>query len=228
MRTLNLMPFGFTPTESLVYQVLLTTGPGTGYGIARAASLARANAYSALEGLVSKGAARVDGTRPKRYRPEAPTALVARITSQHGQALDALRDHLAEITVPESPTIVEVESARGSLQLIAHDVGRATTSVRLLAPADAFPILTPSLRKAAGSGVALELRALEPVELPFATVTTAHPGHQWPGQPLVVVVDNKSAVMAARVGADVRGHWSTAPAFVAAAALAFERFGMEP
>lgn len=228
MRTLNLQPFGFTPTESLVYQVLLTTGPGTGYGIARVASLARANAYSALEGLVSKGAARVEGVRPKRYRPEAPTALVARIASEHGQALDALRDHLAEISVPESPTLVEIESARGSLQLIAHDVGRATSTVRLLAPADAYPILTPSLRKAAGSGVSLDLRALESIELPFATVHQAHAGHHWPGQPLVSVVDGKSAVMAARIGADVLGHWSTAPAFVAAAGLAFERFGMEP
>jgi sugar-specific transcriptional regulator TrmB len=228
MRTLNLMPFGFTPTESLVYQVLLTTGPGTGYGIARAASLARANAYSALEGLVSKGAARVEGTRPKRYRPEAPTALVARIASQHGQALDALRDHLAKISVPESPTLVEIESARGSLQLIAHDIGRAATSVRLLAPSDAYPLLVPALRKAATAGVALDLRSLEPVDLPFSTVNRAHPGHQWPGQPLVVVVDDKSAVMAARVGSEVRGHWSTAPAFVAAAGLAFERFGTEP
>jgi sugar-specific transcriptional regulator TrmB len=228
MRTLNLMPFGFTPTESLVYQVLLTTGPGTGYGIARAAGLARANAYSALEGLVTKGAARVEGTRPKRYRPEAPTALVAQITSRHGQALDELRSHLAEISVPDSPTLVEIESARGSLQLIAHDIGRASVSIRLLAPADAFPPLTPALRKAASSGVALSLSAFEPVELPFATVTAAHPGHHWPGQPLVAVIDDKSAVMASRTGADVRGHWSTAPAFVAAAGLAFERFRTAP
>ncbi len=228
MRTLNLIPFGFTPTESLVYQVLLTTGPGTGYGIARAASLARANAYSALEGLVSKGAARVEGVRPKRYRPEAPTALVAKIASDHGQALDALREHLAEITVPDSPTLVEIESARGSLQLIAHDVGRAQASVRLLAPADAYPILTPSLRKAAASGVSLDLRSIDSVALPFATVGVAHEGHHWPGQPLVAVVDEKSAVMAARTGTEVRGHWSTAPAFVAAAALAFERFGTAP
>lgn len=196
MPPLNLMPFGFTPTESLVYQVLLTSGPGTGYGIARAASLARANAYSALEGLVSKGAARVEGTRPKRYRPEAPTALVARIASEHGQALDALRTRLAEISVPDSPTLVEIESARGSLQLIAHDVGRATESVRLLAPADAFPILTPALRKAAHSDVRLHLRALEPVELPFAAVEAAHAGHQWPGQPLVAVVDDRSSTSA--------------------------------
>ena len=35
MAHLNLTPFGFTPTESLVYEVLLTGGPGTGYAIAR-------------------------------------------------------------------------------------------------------------------------------------------------------------------------------------------------
>ena len=60
----DLTRFGFTPTEGLVYQVLLTGGPGTGYAIARPPGLARANAYSALEGLVAKGAARVDGGRP--------------------------------------------------------------------------------------------------------------------------------------------------------------------
>ncbi|NOT09276.1 MAG: TrmB family transcriptional regulator, partial [Gemmatimonadales bacterium] len=52
MATLDLTTFGFTPTESLVYEVLLRGGPGTGYAIARAAGLARANAYGALEGLV--------------------------------------------------------------------------------------------------------------------------------------------------------------------------------
>ena len=48
MARIDLTPFGFTPTESLVYEVLLTGGPGTGYAVARAAGLARANAYSAL------------------------------------------------------------------------------------------------------------------------------------------------------------------------------------
>ena len=82
------------PPKSLVYEVLLTGGPGTGYAIARAAGLARANAYSALEGLVSKGAARVDGGRPRRYRPEAPAGLIARISNDHGQALERLSREL--------------------------------------------------------------------------------------------------------------------------------------
>src|SRR6185436_16037470 len=94
---------GFTPTESLVYEVLLRSGPGTGYAIARSAGLARANAYSALEGLVQKGAARVEPGRPKRYRPEPPATLIARITDLQAHVLDTLSTALAEISVPRAP-----------------------------------------------------------------------------------------------------------------------------
>jgi sugar-specific transcriptional regulator TrmB len=147
MARINLTHFGFTPTESLVYEVLLTNGPGTGYALAKAAGLARANAYSALEGLVAKGAARVDGGRPKRYRPEPPTGLIARITNDHGLALDRLSSDLESLTVPGTPTVVEIDSARAVLQLITHDVARAAESVALLAPPDAFPLLAPALRR---------------------------------------------------------------------------------
>src|SRR5512141_1112170 len=100
MPHIDLTHFGFTPTESLVYEVLLTGGAGTGYAIARAAGLARANAYSALEGLVAKGAARVEAGRPKRYRPEEPAALIARIATDHGLALERLSADLDTISVP--------------------------------------------------------------------------------------------------------------------------------
>src|ERR687893_3042479 len=106
MATVDLTPFGFTPTESLVYEVLLTSGPGTGYALARAAGLARANAYSALEGLVAKGAARVDGGRPRQYRPEPPTSLLARISNDQGRALERLSTELETISVPGTPTVV--------------------------------------------------------------------------------------------------------------------------
>src|SRR5688572_1092375 len=110
MPRLDLTHFGFTPTEGLVYEVLLTGGPGTGYAIARAAGLARANAYSALEGLVAKGAARVEPGRPRRYRPEAPAGLIARISNDHGLALERLSRELETVSVPSTPTLVEIES----------------------------------------------------------------------------------------------------------------------
>ena len=214
--SLDLTGFGFTPTESLVYEVLVRGGPGTGYAIARSAGLARANAYSALEGLVKKGAARVEEGRPKRYRPEPPATLVALIIDRHAQALDSLAAVLAGISGPASPTLVELASVRGVLQLLSHEIARAQVRVLLVAPVDAFPALTPALRKAAAGGVALTLAAPGPVDLPFATVGAASEPAGWPGEPVLFVVDERGAVMAARQGDQVTGHWGTDPVFLSA------------
>ncbi|MDZ4674919.1 MAG: helix-turn-helix domain-containing protein [Gemmatimonadota bacterium] len=222
---LDLTPFGFTPTESLIYEVLLTGGPGTGYAIARTAGLARANAYAALEGLVGKGAARSEEGKPKRYRPEPPTALLARIMDGHGAALDTLSATLEQISVPASPTLVAVSNARGALQLISHETARARESVHLLAPADAYPVLTPALRRAAGAGVALSLWSTGAVSLPFAQVAEISVGADWPGQPVILAVDGRSALLASRDGDQVDGHWGTAPTLVSAALLAMRALG---
>ncbi len=224
MARIDLTPFGFTPTESLVYQVLLTGGPGTGYAIARSAGLARANAYSALEGLVSKGAARLDAGRPRRYRPEPPPALLARISNSHGEAVERLTRELESISVPGTPTLVEIDSGRSILQLLSRDVARATVSLSLLAPPDAYPLIAPALRRPFASGVRMALFATGPVDLGFVPVQVATAdGAGWPGMPVLLIVDDRAALVAARDGGDARGHWSTAPAFVAAARLAFER-----
>ena len=228
MPRIDLTHFGFTPTESLVYEVLLTGGAGTGYAIARSAGLARANAYSALEGLVSKGAARVDVGRPKRYRPETPAALIARISTDHGLALERLSTDLDTVSVPATPTLVEIESGRAILQLITHDVARAVASVALLAPADAFPLLAPALRRPYSAGLPLMLCATTPVDLGFAVVEVVSGTHAWPGTPIISVVDDRSAILAARQGSGVRGHWTTAPAFGAGARLAREQFRRGP
>jgi sugar-specific transcriptional regulator TrmB len=222
---IDLTHFGFTPTESLVYEVLLTSGPGTGYAIARSAGLARANAYSALEGLVAKGAARVEGGRPRQYRPEAPAGLIARIAHNHGLALDRLSTDLETIAVPNTPTVVEIESGRAVLQLITHDVARASRSVGLLAPPDAFPLLAPALRRPVSASLPVSLWSTGPVDLGFASVELVSGDHGWPGMPIIAVVDDRSAILGFRQGNEVRGHWSAAPAFVAAARLALEQFG---
>lgn len=217
--TLDLTGFGFTPTESLVYEVLVRRGPGTGYAVARSAGLARANAYSALEGLVQKGAARVDEGRPKRYRPEPPPTLIARIVDRQAKDLDALRVVLDTVTVPPSPTLVELGSPRGLVQLLSHEIARADHRVRLVAPADTYPALIPALRKAGASGVVLELAASGPVSLPFAEVTVVPEPPGWPGEAILFLVPQRGAVLAARRGDDIEGHWGTDPVFQATTGL---------
>src|SRR5207247_684036 len=90
MPNVDLTPFGFTPTESVVYAALLQLGPSTGYGVSRATRLARANAYGALAGLVTRGAAHRTPGRPVQYRPTDPQALLAHLAAQPGDALDRL------------------------------------------------------------------------------------------------------------------------------------------
>jgi len=224
MGSLDLTGFGFTPTESLVYEVLLRSGPGTGYAIARSAGLARANAYSALEGLAQKGAARVEEGRPKRYRPEPPATLIARIVDRQAQALDTLSTVLDTISVPASPTLVELKSARGVVQLLSHEIARAERSVALVAPPDAFPALTPALRKASAGGVGLDLASTRSVELPFAPVAQARAAPGWPGEPILLSVDDKGAVIATRQGDAVKGHWGTDQVLVAAVVALIQSF----
>jgi sugar-specific transcriptional regulator TrmB len=225
MPSIDLTPFGFTPTESRVYEVLLSGGPGTGYAVARSAGLARANAYSALEGLVTKGAARTEDRQPRMFRAEPPASVLARIANTQGQALDQLSRALDGFGAPATLSIVELSSARGLLQLLTNEIGRAQDSVHLLAPAEAFPILAPSLRRAVTAGLRVVLRAEADVQLAFARVESIPTNLPWPGTPLVGVFDDRSAVIASREGTEVNGHWSSAPPFVAAARVTFAHFG---
>ncbi len=43
---------------------------------------------------------------------------------------------------------------------------------------------------------------------------------RWPGQPFLLVVDDRSALLASREGERVTGHWVAAPTLVAAKAIA--------
>ena len=224
MHPIDLTPFGFTPTESKVYQVLLTGGPGSGYAIAQTAGLARANAYSALEGLVAKGAARVEGGRPRRYRPEVPDTLIVRLSNQQARALDGLNEALAAISIPSTPTLVELDTPKATLQVLTRELARASTSVALLAPADAYPVLVPSLRRAVTAGLRVELLAPSAVELPFAAVAVVRAEAGWPGEPIVAEFDGRTGVIGHRVGTSVAAYWGVAPAFVAAARFTFERW----
>lgn len=212
---LDLTPFGFTPTEGFIYEILLTGGPGTGYTIARAAGLARANVYAALEGLVTKGAARVEEGRPRRFRPEPPSTLLARLSERQGEAMDQLSGALAALAAPETPTLVELTSARGAVQLMGHEIARAERSVALLAPADGCLALAPHLRRAAGAGVALDVSATASVPLGAIPVQVIDEP-DWPGQPVLLVVDDRAALVGARQGDAFSGHWGSGKAFVAA------------
>jgi sugar-specific transcriptional regulator TrmB len=222
---LDLTPFGFTPTESHIYEVLVSKGPGTGYAVARSAGLARANAYAALEGLVGKGAARVDEGRPKRYRPEPPSVLLGRIVDRQGHAVEALTEAMATITLPATPTLTELTTFRGLTQLLSLEIARARVEVLLCLPAEAYPQLAPALRRAVAASITLDLTADGPTDQSVVAVRTIDVGSRWPGRPLLAALDGRLALIGSMDGDRVTSHWGTAPAMVAAAALSIRGLG---
>lgn len=54
----KLMHFGLTRQESVIYAALFTEGVHTGYEVSKQTGISRSNTYTALAGLVEKGAAR--------------------------------------------------------------------------------------------------------------------------------------------------------------------------
>lgn len=223
----DLTPFDFTPTESLVYEVLVTRGPGTGYAVARSAGLARANAYSALEGLVAKGAALAEPGRPRRYRPEAPQVLLGRVAERQAKAIETLAHELDRVTVPVSPTLTEVTSLRGAGQLLTLEIARAKERVELCAPAPTYRMVGPALRRALQSGARLSLWSDEPVTDEVAPVETLAAG-DWPGRVLIAAIDDRAALLATATGEHVVGYWSAAPTFRAAARHALASLAGRP
>jgi sugar-specific transcriptional regulator TrmB len=218
----DLTPFGFTPTESLVYHALLKLGPATGYAVAREARLARANAYSALEGLVSRGAATRGPGRPAQYRPVDPPSLLAIVAGAQGEALDRLAQSLKRPAVPAEPLVREVTGARGTGNVIMQLVARAETGVVGVIAAELWRPTLPAWRHAAARA-ALTVRLAGPADDPdglSAGVVDA-------AAPTLLVVDDAHFVTAAGAGDAMRGLWGGHPLVLNLARHALEG-GLRP
>jgi sugar-specific transcriptional regulator TrmB len=214
MAPVDLTPFGFTPTESLVYATLLRLGPATGYAVARASRLARANAYGALEGLVTRGAATraPPPGRPARYRPTDPQALLAYLATLQGEALDRLAHALRDASRPREPVTKEVGGARAVANLILQLVARAERRVEGVLAADLWRPTLPAWRHAARTGGAtVDLRIAGDVPADAEGLVTRSVASE---APTILVVDEAQVVVTTGGGESISGVWSSHPLIV--------------
>lgn len=213
----DLTPFGFTPTETTVYFALLGRGPSTGYAVARDLSMARANAYQALRGLVAKGAAAAVGDDPPKFRAVRPDALYAQIVDAQTQKLDRLETDLARAPQPGADAVVRISGRRAATELMSRTAARETGPVRILAPLSLLSALVPVLRKRAadasettiwvlGAGGELPVPITDAV--PVARVREFFP------MDVALMTAGGSALIARLEGAELDAMWSGDPAFV--------------
>lgn len=219
--TIDLTPFGFTPTESLAYATLLRLGPSTGYAVARSARLARANAYGALDGLVTRGAATRSPGRPARFRPIDPQALVAQLATGQGEALDRLTRALKDASRPGDPVTKAVAGSRAVANLLLQLIARAERRVEGIMAAELWRPTLPAWRRAGERAqVDLLMKGLPgdapawvkaaPADAPDATI---------------LVVDEAQLVVTSGDGDHIAGLWSSHPLIVMLARRALQTLG---
>jgi sugar-specific transcriptional regulator TrmB len=209
----DLTPFGFTATESQVYAALLRLGPSTGYAVAHATRVARANTYGALEGLVGRTAAiRLPG-RPIRYRAADPTALIAHLAGEQGEALDRLSSSLRGAVEPTEPDTRSVTGARAVALVIMQLVARAERRAEGVLAAELVRPTLPAWRRAKERAV-LALRVAGDVPAEAAPLVSGTVAAE---VPTVLLIDDSQAVVAAGRGETAAGIWSSHPAIAALA-----------
>lgn len=212
MAPVDLSSFGFTPTESVVYSTLLKLGPSTGYAVARGARLARANAYGALEGLVTRGAASRSPGRPARYRPADPTALLAQLAMQQGEALDRLSRELRNLSRPGEPVTREVSGARAVSNLILQLVARAERSVEGMLAAELWRPTLPAWRRAGERAkVSLQILGDVPTDAPDWVTAGSAPDAT---AATVLLIDDSQLVITSGSGDAIAGVWTSHPLIV--------------
>jgi sugar-specific transcriptional regulator TrmB len=221
MATIDLTPFGFTVTESLVYAALLRLGPSTGYGVARATHLARANAYAALEGLVNGGAAfrtpPPPPARPVHYRPIDPQTLVAQLAARQGAALDRLGRALRDASLPLEPETRVITGERAVGNLIQQLVARAEHRVVGVLAATLWRPTLPAWRRAAARA-AVDLKLAGDSADTEGILTGAVPADE----PTILLIDDAQVVTATGAGDATVALWSAHPHVVELARRALQ------
>lgn len=218
--TVDLGRFGFTPTESRVYGALLRVGPATGYAVARAAQLARANAYGAMESLAARGfAARLPG-RPARYVAAEPESVVARLDAEWKRDLARLTDALAALRqggaagtgwavelLPDRQALMDslASCARGAREEVLAVVGPWA--------ADLYGDLEASGRSRITSRI-LSLGRPGPARAQVREVPADQIRAYWGGLPVAVVADRRRTVLGLAAGEVVNGIATAHPAVV--------------
>jgi len=209
--TIDLSPFGFTGTESAVYAALLRLGTATGYGIAQASRLARANVYTALEGLAVRGAVVALPGRPARYRAADPAALIALIAAQQAAQLDRLERALGDSVGEPGVAVHEVVGERPVANVILRLVARAERRVEGTITPELWRLTLPAWRRAA-ERAALAVLATGPVSGAAELLAG-----RAPGDATTLVVDEHIAIATAGAAAETVALWSEHPAFLALA-----------
>jgi sugar-specific transcriptional regulator TrmB len=186
-----------------------------GYALAKVLSIARANAYQALNGLEAKGAVIASGDEPRRFRPVAPDALFAQIVDRQSRQLDALETALRPGgAATGAADTVRIRARRSLEELLLRTAARTKDLVQCIAPAAMLERLVPAWHKRIADGLATRLWAIgeggDKLPIPLTGRRSLDAVAEPLGGPPVILVSTGVAIAAVLPAAEseVQGFWS--------------------
>lgn len=162
-----LTSFGLTRQEAAIYLTLCQEGSLTGYEAAKHTGVSRSNAYTALAGLVDKGAAYVSEGKATHYLPVP----VREFCENKIRRLSRMAGHLAR-TVPGRASLaagyITIKGRDHILDQAGQMIRQAQKRVYLCAGDAAVQHLEGDLAEAAQTGRKIVVIAASPVSVPGA------------------------------------------------------------
>lgn len=171
--------------------------------MARAAGIARANTYAALETLRRRGAAVRAGGRPARYRATDPETLLIQLAAQQGEELERLGRALRQLRLPAEPVTRPLDGARAVANVVQQLVARAEERVEGVLAVELWRPTLPAWRRAA-SRAALHVRLTGEVSESEGLAVPGAPADH----PTILLVDGVHTLIASGTGDSLTGLWS--------------------
>lgn len=149
-----LQQLGFTDYEARAYLALAQTYPATAYEVAKLSALPRANVYSVLRQLETKGAIQPVSENPIRYAPRNPEDFFGRYARQTTALCEQVARQVKSQSRPDENSYVwsytGAEEVRAKIEAL---IAEAQESVWIKAPDRLIKPYLPVLCAAAERGV---------------------------------------------------------------------------
>lgn len=151
-----LMAFGLTRQEATLYSTLAAEGSLTGYEAAKLTGISRSNAYTALAGLVEKGAADVIESDATHYVPVPVAEFCQNKLRRLTGLMDSLKQQMPQVRTSGGGFV----TLRGAARVLDHCLSLIESAERriyLSASGATLEALLPALCAAVSRGLKVVL-----------------------------------------------------------------------
>ena len=193
----NLISFGLTRQEAVIYTTLLSHGDMTGYAVSKETGISRSNAYAALSNLVDKGASYLIEGDSTKYHPVDVDTFTKNVLNELQEKAVFIHEHAPEKQV-ETDGYITIIGARNIQNKLLQMIKETRIRLYISASARIVDAYEEELNELIGKGKKVVLMTDSSYNLDGAIVYHTDPE---PGQ-LRVIIDSSYVMTGELTGSD--------------------------